>query len=70
MDALKRVSGSYVSGDLRERADDIIWRVRWRDRWSYVYLLLEFQSAVDSFIALRISVLSGSCTRTWFVKRS
>ena len=59
MDTLERVSGTYVSDDLRERADDIIWRVRWRDRWLYVYLLLEFQSTVDPFMALRILVYVG-----------
>ena len=26
---LERVSGSYVSDDLREREDDLVWRVRW-----------------------------------------
>ncbi len=41
---LEKQSGSYVSDDLRPRADDVVWRVRWRDRWLYVYLLLEFQS--------------------------
>jgi hypothetical protein len=27
--SLERVSGSYVSEDLRDREDDMIWRVRW-----------------------------------------
>ena len=58
-DTLEHVSGSYVSDDFREREDDIIWRVRWRDRWLYVYLLLEFQSTVDRFMALRIMVYVG-----------
>ncbi len=40
---LERVNGSYVTDDLREREDDIIWRVRWGKDWLYVYLLLEFQ---------------------------
>ena len=38
---LERVSGSYVSDDLREREDDIVWRVRLRGEWVYVYLLLD-----------------------------
>ena len=59
LDTLERVSGSYVSDDLRERQDDIIWRVRWRGRWLYVYLLLEFQASVDRFMALRILVYVG-----------
>jgi hypothetical protein len=59
LDTLERVSGSYVSDDFREREDDIIWRVRWRNRWLYVYLLLEFQSGVDRFMAVRILVYVG-----------
>jgi hypothetical protein len=59
LDTLERVSGSYVSDDLREREDDIIWRVRWRGGWLYVYLLLEFQASVDRFMALRILVYVG-----------
>ena len=53
---LERVGGSYVSDDLREREDDIIWRVRLRGEWLYVYLLIEFQSRPDPFMALRILV--------------
>jgi predicted transposase YdaD len=59
LDTLERVSGSFVSDDLRDREDDIIWRIRWRGRWLYVYLLLEFQSTVDPFMALRIMVYVG-----------
>ncbi|MGF1615628.1 MAG: Rpn family recombination-promoting nuclease/putative transposase, partial [Gammaproteobacteria bacterium] len=33
---LERVSGSYVADDLRDREDDLVWRVRWRGRWTYV----------------------------------
>jgi predicted transposase/invertase (TIGR01784 family) len=39
---------------LRDREDDIIWRIRWGEDWLYVYLLLEFQSTVDHFMAVRI----------------
>jgi predicted transposase/invertase (TIGR01784 family) len=59
LDTLERVSGSYVSDDLREREDDIIWRVRWRGGWLYVYVLLEFQATVDRFMALRMLVYVG-----------
>ncbi len=52
---LERVSGSYVSDDLREREDDVIWRVRLGPEWLYVYLLIEFQSTPDHFMALRIA---------------
>jgi hypothetical protein len=50
---------SFVSDDLRERHDDIIWRVRWRKKWLYVYLLIEFQSTIDSFMAVRLMVYIG-----------
>ena len=56
---LERVSGSYVSDDLREREDDLIWRVRLGPDWLYIYLLLEFQSTVDPYMAVRILVYVG-----------
>ena len=46
---------SYVSHDLRQRHGDLVWRVRFKDdRWLYVVLLLEFQSAVDRSMAVRM----------------
>ena len=51
---LERCSGSYVTDDLRERHDDIVWRVGWKKgSWCYVALLLEFQSPPDHWMALR-----------------
>ena len=51
---LERVGDGYVSDDLRERVDDIVWRVRMGPDWLYVYLLIEFQSSIDPFMAVRI----------------
>jgi predicted transposase/invertase (TIGR01784 family) len=56
---LERVSGSYVSDDLREREDDLVWRVQWGKEWLYVYLLIEFQSTIDRFMAVRVLVYLG-----------
>ncbi len=56
---LEKVSGSYITDELRDREDDIIWRVRWGDDWLYVYLLLEFQSSVDKTMAVRIMSYLG-----------
>jgi predicted transposase YdaD len=42
---------------MRERHSDMVWRLRWRDQergWFYVYLLLEFQSTPDPFMAVRL----------------
>lgn len=53
-DSLEKVAATYVSGDLRERSADVVWRVRWGEAWVYVYLLLEFQSTVEPYMAVRI----------------
>lgn len=53
---LERCSGSYVTDDLRERHDDIVWRVRWKHgSWCYAPMLIfEFQSSQDHWMALRV----------------
>lgn len=51
---LETVKDSFVSDDWRERHDDIIWRIRWGPKWLYIYLLIEFQSTIDHFMAVRI----------------
>ena len=52
---LERCAGSYVTDDLRERHDDIVWRVGWKNgSWCYVALLIEFQSTPDHWMALRL----------------
>lgn len=56
---LEKQNGSYVSDDLRERHDDVIWRVRLQDSWLYIYLLLEFQNTIDPWMALRIMIYTG-----------
>ena len=57
--SLEKVNGSYVADDLRDREDDIIWRVRFKDDWLYLYLLLEFQSKVDKTMAVRVLTYLG-----------
>lgn len=59
LSTLERCSGSYVTDDLRDRADDIIWRLRWGSDWLYVYLLIEFQSTIDPWMAVRIQIYLG-----------
>jgi hypothetical protein len=56
---LQRVNEIGISHDLREREDDMIWRLRWGERWVYVYLLLEFQSTIDRFMAVRLLTYLG-----------
>ena len=52
---LEKMGGSYITDDIRDREDDIIWRIRYGEEWLYVYLLLEFQSGIDHFMAVRIA---------------
>jgi predicted transposase/invertase (TIGR01784 family) len=55
-ETLERKNESFISDDLREREDDIIWRAKWKgsDEWMYVYFLIEFQSESDKYMALRM----------------
>ncbi len=53
---LEMVPAHYVSEDLEQREGDVVWRLRYgpsRD-WFYIYLLIEFQSSVDRFMAIRV----------------
>jgi len=59
LQTLERYPRSYVSEQLRERESDVVWRVRCRGRWLYVYILIEFQTTVDPFMALRLLVYVG-----------
>ncbi|MBF0418758.1 MAG: Rpn family recombination-promoting nuclease/putative transposase [Magnetococcales bacterium] len=51
--SLEKMGGSYVTDDLRDREDDVIWRVRWGTEWLFIYLLMEFQSTVDWTMSIR-----------------
>lgn len=56
---LEKVAGSYVTDDLRHRADDVVWRVKVDGEWVYLYILIEFQSTVDPFMAVRVMTYVG-----------
>ena len=57
---LRKVPGNYVAPNLMPRESDVVWKLRWKDdRVLYVYLLIEFQSTVDSSMALRMMVYLG-----------
>lgn len=57
--SLTRVNGSYVSDKESQRHDDMVWRLKVGQQWVWVYLLLEFQSEPDSWMALRMMVYMG-----------
>ena len=51
---LERENASFVTKENTERHDDIIWKLRWRDKWLYIYIIIEFQSDVDETMPVRI----------------
>nr|WP_315400715.1 Rpn family recombination-promoting nuclease/putative transposase [uncultured Duganella sp.] len=57
--SFERVSGSYVGDGGQQRHSDMVWKVRLSGEWIYVYLLLEFQSRSDPWMALRMQVYVG-----------
>jgi predicted transposase/invertase (TIGR01784 family) len=57
--SLEKYNASYIADSLQSREDDIIWRVKHKNNWLYIYLLLEFQSRNDIWMALRIMVYTG-----------
>ena len=57
--SLSRVNGSYVSEKEHQRHDDMVWRLKVGQQWVWVYLLLEFQSKPDQWMALRMMVYMG-----------
>ena len=59
LSTLERWPASQVGDTLRERHQDRVWRVRYRRRWLYVLVLLEFQSAVDRTMAVRVLAYSA-----------
>ncbi|WP_374580465.1 Rpn family recombination-promoting nuclease/putative transposase [Pseudoduganella sp.] len=58
-DTLERVNGSYVGDAGEQRHSDMVWRLRMQGDWLYLYVLLEFQSSPDPWMALRMQVYLG-----------
>lgn len=55
----ERVNASYTSDEGKLRHQDVVWRARIGGEWVYVYVLLEFQSRSDKWMALRMQVYIG-----------
>ncbi len=59
LSSLQPLPTEHLDASLHRRINDLVWRVRFRDadgqpRWLPVLLMLEFQSQVDWFMALRV----------------
>ncbi len=60
LSTLQKLPAEFVSDDPRQRRGDTLWRVRFRDgTWIYLVVLLEFQSTVDKYMAVRMLVYTG-----------
>jgi len=59
LDSMIREHSDFVSDDLRERIDDVVWRVKLKDRTLYLCILVEFQSAEDRWMAVRLLTYVG-----------
>ena len=53
-ETLEALPTDRISGGLIQRQVDLLWKIRFRDSWLYLLILLEFQSESDHFMALRI----------------
>src|SRR5690349_9106892 len=53
---LERVNADFVTPGLKGREGDLIWRLRRHSgRLVYIYLMVEFQSKIDRFMAVRLT---------------
>jgi predicted transposase/invertase (TIGR01784 family) len=52
--SLKLVNGSYVTPNMKQREDDVVWSVSMGESTLYLYILLEFQSTVDAAMPVRM----------------
>ncbi|MEQ8223011.1 MAG: Rpn family recombination-promoting nuclease/putative transposase, partial [Candidatus Eremiobacterota bacterium] len=56
---LKPVKSSFVSSGFKSRETDVIWTLKIDGKEAYVYILIDFQSTVDKFMALRLMTYTG-----------
>jgi predicted transposase/invertase (TIGR01784 family) len=52
--SLKKLNTSFVSPEFKNREADVIYEIQSHGQSTYIYLLIEFQSTVDRFMALRM----------------
>jgi predicted transposase/invertase (TIGR01784 family) len=51
---LERIDKSFISDEFTERESDLIYKAKFEGKDLYIFILLEFQSTVDRFMALRM----------------
>jgi predicted transposase YdaD len=59
-ETLEKVGNEYISNELLKRSNDLVWRLKLNgEQWLYVYVMLEFQSSNDRWMALRLMTYIG-----------
>ena len=53
-DTCETLDKSFISEHYKETESDLIYKIQFHDREVYIYILIEFQSTVDPFMALRV----------------
>ena len=53
-DKCEPLDKSFISEHYKETESDLIYKVQFHNREVYIYILIEFQSTVDPFMALRV----------------
>ena len=53
-DTCEPLDKSFISEHYKETESDLIYKIQFQDREVYIYILIEFQSTVDPFMALRV----------------
>ena len=56
---LQKINVKHTTEDLHTRENDLIWKLKFRDQMLYIICLLEFQSTVDDFMAVRVLTYVG-----------
>lgn len=59
LSSLEKRNSSFVGDTLQKRSADLVWRIRCGEQYVYIYLLLEFQSTVDTTMPVRILTYVG-----------
>ena len=53
-DKCEPLDKSFISEHYKETESDLIYKIQFHNREVYIYILIEFQSTVDPFMALRV----------------
>ena len=53
-DNCESLDKSFISEHYKETESDLIYKIQFHDREVYIYILIEFQSTVEPFMALRV----------------